>query len=87
MRLFTDRSARVRLALIYSGVFLALGIALILVILVATRTGSSVSVATPFSGARAHIHITPPKVHPGHPPAPSSYSNTTGTSPGCWWSV
>jgi signal transduction histidine kinase len=67
MRLFTDRSARVRLALIYSGVFLALGIALILVILVATRTGSSVSVATPFSGARAHIHITPPRVI-GTPP-------------------
>jgi len=60
MRLFTDRSARVRLALIYSGVFLALGIALIVVILVATRTGSSVSVATPVSGRGAHIQITPP---------------------------
>jgi signal transduction histidine kinase len=55
MRLFKDRSARVRLALLYSGLFLALGVALILVILVATRSGStSVAVATP-SG----VHVRP----------------------------
>ena len=57
MRLFTDRTARVRLALIYSALFLALGIALILVILVATRSGSSsIAVATP-SGT--HVRPAP----------------------------
>ena len=68
MRLFTDRSARVRLALVYSGVFLALGVALVLVILLVTKSGTTVSVATrESSGAVPNVHITPVPV--GGPPA------------------
>ncbi|HWF55767.1 MAG TPA: ATP-binding protein [Solirubrobacteraceae bacterium] len=60
MRPFAGRTARVRLALIYSGVFLALAIALILVILLATRSAStSVAVATPSGGPVPNLHITP----------------------------
>jgi signal transduction histidine kinase len=60
MRLFTDRTARVRLAFVYSGVFLALGIALVLVILLVTRSGTTVSVATRVgSGAVPNLRITP----------------------------
>ena len=60
MRLFAGRTARARLALIYSGVFMALGIALILVILLAARSGSaSVAVATPSGGPVPNLRITP----------------------------
>jgi len=60
MKLFAGRSARVRLALIYSGVFLALGIAVILLILVATRSAStSVAVASPSGGPVPNLRITP----------------------------
>jgi signal transduction histidine kinase len=60
MRLFTDRTARVRLALIYSVVFLGLGIALVLVILLVTKSGATVSVATQVtSGGVRNLRITP----------------------------
>jgi signal transduction histidine kinase len=60
MRLFADRSARMRLALIYSGVFLALGVAVVLVILLVTKSGTTVAVATPNgSGAVPNLRITP----------------------------
>jgi signal transduction histidine kinase len=63
MRLFADRSARVRLALIYSGVFLALGIAVVLVILLVTKSGTTVAVATPNgSGAVPNLRITPSQI-------------------------
>jgi signal transduction histidine kinase len=68
VRLFTDRSARARLALVYSGVFLALGVALVLVILLVTRSGATVSVATRVSsGAVPNVRITPAPI--GGPPA------------------
>jgi signal transduction histidine kinase len=52
-------SARVRLALIYSGLFLALGTALIVVIVLAQRTGSTVSVAKSIHGAGGSVSVTP----------------------------
>jgi signal transduction histidine kinase len=53
MSLLRGRSARVRLALFYSALFLALGTAVIVVILLAERSGSTVAVAVP------HLHFGP----------------------------
>jgi signal transduction histidine kinase len=72
MRWFADRSARVRLALIYSGVFLALGIAVVLVILLVTKSGTTVAVATPNGGgAVPNVRITPSQI--GAPPPVGSF--------------
>jgi signal transduction histidine kinase len=54
MRLLRGRSARVRLALFYSALFIALGTAVIVVILLAERSASTVVVASP----KPHIHLT-----------------------------
>jgi signal transduction histidine kinase len=71
MRLFADRPARVRLSLVYSGVFLALGIAVVLVILLVTKSGSTVAVATPNGGAVPNLRITPDQI--GSPPPVGSF--------------
>jgi signal transduction histidine kinase len=72
MRLFADRSARVRLALIYSGLFLALGVAVVLVILLVTKSGATVAVATPNGGgAVPNLQITPSRI--GSPPPVGSF--------------
>jgi signal transduction histidine kinase len=72
MRLFADRPARVRLALVYSGVFLALGIAVVLVILLVTKSGSTVAVATPNGGGPVpSLRITPDQI--GSPPPVGSF--------------
>jgi signal transduction histidine kinase len=63
MRLFARRSARVRLALVYSALFLAMGTALIVVIVLAEGTGSPIHVSV---SAATHLHGTP------HPPAAQS---------------
>jgi signal transduction histidine kinase len=60
MRLFARQSARVRLALVYSAVFLAMGTALIVVIVLAEGTGSPIHVSV---STATHLHGTP------HPPA------------------
>ena len=67
MRLFTDRSARVRLALIYSGVFLALGIALVLVILLVTAWDNGLGRDPGGGGAVPNVHISARPI--GGPPA------------------
>lgn len=63
MRLFAGRSARVRLALVYSGLFLALAFALVVVILLGTRSGSTVAVASPTNGFTngliPNVRVTP----------------------------
>lgn len=58
MRMFQGGSARRRLALIYSASFLALGTAVIIVILFAERGGSTVAVATPTVHIVGH-HVEP----------------------------
>jgi len=52
-------SARRRLALIYSALFLALGTVLIVVILLVGRTSSTVAVAVSAHGPMHSIHVTP----------------------------
>ena len=59
MRLLAGRSARTRLALIYSALFLALGAILIVVILLAERTGSTVAMANPSQGGPQRVHVLP----------------------------
>jgi signal transduction histidine kinase len=59
MRLLHGRSARVRLALFYSALFVALGTAVILVILLAARSGSTVVVASPKPVIHRTIHVGP----------------------------
>ncbi len=57
MRLFARRSARVRLALVYSALFLVMGTALIVVIVLAEGTGSPIHVSV--SAVARHPHPIP----------------------------
>jgi len=59
MRLMQGGSARRRLALIYSASFLALGTAVIIVILLAERGGSTVAVATPTIHIATRVNAVP----------------------------
>jgi signal transduction histidine kinase len=59
MSFFKGDSVRRRLALIYSALFLALGTALIVVILLAERTGSTVAVALPNQTPVPSVRVTP----------------------------
>ena len=59
MRLFRDGTVRRRIALTYAALFLALGTALIVVILLAWRTSTTVAVATPSSTGLQRIHVQP----------------------------
>lgn len=53
------RTARLRLTLLYSGMFLALGTALIVVIYVLGASGGTVSVAEPLRSSRSHALAAP----------------------------